>query len=146
MKARIIRSSMSFSEFTIDIPAIPRNGDHISIYCDCPWDETKIGTRDYDQKHVPGCPVTINWYVRGIGFHGTFPEGYAEHRDREVVIDTSSITIMVDERNPHTWPEVYGLPYDPNDEDLKRFRAKDMAEWKAAGRKLSDEHKDGEAK
>lgn len=141
MIAHIVRSAMSFSEYTIDIPAIPRNGDHISIYCDCPWDETKIGTRDYGKKHIDNCPETINWYVRSVGFHGKFPEGYTKHKSREIVVDTSSVKIYVDTRNPHTWPEVYGLPYNPNDKDLHKWRQKDLDEWEAKAQKLIDKEK-----
>lgn len=141
MIAHIVRSAMSFPEFTIDIPAIPRNGDHISIYCECPWDESKKGTRDYAIKHLEGCPGTINWYVTSVGFHGNFPKGYVEGKNRGQVIQAKSITIGVDDRNPHVWPEIYGLPYDPNDKDLHKWRQKDLDEWEAKAQKLRDKEK-----
>jgi len=108
MEVDIVESAMSFSTYCIDIPALPSKGDLISIYCKCP--DINVGTRDCRQDHIPNCPGTINWYVRSISFHGTFPKGYEAHRDRVIPVKTGRITIGVDTRNPYAHPEIYGFP------------------------------------
>jgi hypothetical protein len=52
MRVSIVRSPMSFSEWDIDVPALPRPGDHIQIW-------------SHDDKIK-----TLNFTVTGIMFIG----------------------------------------------------------------------------
>lgn len=56
-----------------------------------------------------------------------------------MVVDCTHMTVYVDERNPHVWPEIYGLPYDPKDKDLQRWRKKEREEWEAEAKKYREE-------